>query len=269
MSFLIALIALNLLLALIPGGVARSRGRSFIGFYLFGIAFFLPALVVALVMPSAGMPSRSLSEGSGYKQLGQLRPPRSRTSISALPEAEWAEAGTPDYEELLAQADGEVSLLDLLRAANPNELPKPTRKLLRVPLEVLPSHLGHQERVERVADAASGSVRGLLVLTTERLVLLDRVSGVVELEIPCDDCTACVGAEKSVLVWCAEGAPRFMHISPSSLEPQADSDPSAAGSSETGPVPRLRVCPECEGEFTPVLLRDTCPDCGGVLIPVN
>jgi hypothetical protein len=208
------------------------------------------------------------SEGSADKQLDQLRPP-SPTSASALPEAEWVEAGTPTYDELLAQADGEISLFDLLQAANPNELPKPTRKLLRVPLEVLPSQLGPQERVERVADAASGSVRGLLVLTTERLVLLDGVSGVLEVEIPYDDCTACVGAEKSILVWSAEGAARFTHISPSSLEPQADSDPGTAGSSEKGTVPRLRVCPECEGEFTPVLRRDTCPDCGGVLIPVD
>ena len=189
-----------------------------------------------------------------------------RTSSSSVSEAEFAEAGTPEYDELVAQADDEVSLLDLLLAASPKELPYATRKLLRVPLEVLPSHLGPDERVERVADAASGSIRGLLILTTKRLVLLDRVSGTIEVEIPTDDYTAYLGTEKSVLVWSTEGAARFMYMSPSSLEPQVDSDPGAAGSSETRPVPRLRVCSDCGGEFTPLLLRDSCPDCGGSLI---
>jgi hypothetical protein len=47
---LIVAIGAALLLALIPGAIARSKGHSFLGFYFFGLFFFLPALIVALVI---------------------------------------------------------------------------------------------------------------------------------------------------------------------------------------------------------------------------
>lgn len=38
-------------LALIPANIASKKGRSAVGFYVFGVLFFLPALIVALLMP--------------------------------------------------------------------------------------------------------------------------------------------------------------------------------------------------------------------------
>ena len=31
-------------------------------------------------------------------------------------------------------------------------------------------------------------------------------------------------------------------------------------------VPAIRVCEECRGEFTPLMMKDACPDCGGKLL---
>jgi hypothetical protein len=31
-------------------------------------------------------------------------------------------------------------------------------------------------------------------------------------------------------------------------------------------VPAIRVCEECGGEFTPLMMKDACPDCGGELL---
>jgi hypothetical protein len=256
------------------GWISTQRGRGALPGFLLG--FFLSAVGVLITSLLPRPIEHQVREAVAveqavdyYKRTGQLPPPTSRTNIFALPEAEWAEGGTPKYEQLLAQAGDEVSLHELLLASDPNELPKPTRKLLRVPLEVLPSHLDPKEQVERVAAATSGSIRGLLILTAKRLLFLDQVSGTIEAEIPRDDFTACLGAKGSVLVWSAERAARFMHVSPASLEPQVDSAIGAAGSSNTQLVPRLRVCSDCKGEFTPFLLLDTCPDCGGSLIPAD
>lgn len=40
----------SFLLALIPAIIARGKGRSFVGFWLFGVFFFLIALIVSLVI---------------------------------------------------------------------------------------------------------------------------------------------------------------------------------------------------------------------------
>ncbi|MBR0403791.1 MAG: SHOCT domain-containing protein [Eggerthellaceae bacterium] len=41
---------LSLLLAVIPARIAKGKGYSFGGFYVFGFFFFIIALIVALVM---------------------------------------------------------------------------------------------------------------------------------------------------------------------------------------------------------------------------
>jgi hypothetical protein len=45
------------LLALIPARIASKKGRSAVGFYIFGVLFFLPALIVALVISSKTGPT--------------------------------------------------------------------------------------------------------------------------------------------------------------------------------------------------------------------
>jgi hypothetical protein len=50
---MVALLVLAWLgLACIPGSIAESKGRPFFGYWLFGLFFFLPALIVALLQPS-------------------------------------------------------------------------------------------------------------------------------------------------------------------------------------------------------------------------
>lgn len=43
------LIVADLALAIIPARIAKKKGYSAVGFYFFGLFFFLPALIVALV----------------------------------------------------------------------------------------------------------------------------------------------------------------------------------------------------------------------------
>ena len=68
------LVALGVFLALslpsIPALVARSKGRSALGFYLFGLACWLPALVTALII-SPGPSAAS----TGWRPLGSITPP--------------------------------------------------------------------------------------------------------------------------------------------------------------------------------------------------
>jgi hypothetical protein len=48
--YLGAIVAANVLLGLIPAFIARSKGRSFIGWWALGLFFLVPALVAALVI---------------------------------------------------------------------------------------------------------------------------------------------------------------------------------------------------------------------------
>lgn len=50
MEFVVMLVLL-IFLAVIPANIAQGKGYSFWGYYFFGLCFFLPALVVALVIP--------------------------------------------------------------------------------------------------------------------------------------------------------------------------------------------------------------------------
>jgi hypothetical protein len=47
---------LNAVLALIPASIAQKKGRSFAGFWVFGLFFFVIALVVALLISDASEP---------------------------------------------------------------------------------------------------------------------------------------------------------------------------------------------------------------------
>ena len=58
------------LLGLIPGFIAKSRGRSFWGFWLLGVFFLLPSIIVALAVENkkeARM--RNEKEYAGYEKL--------------------------------------------------------------------------------------------------------------------------------------------------------------------------------------------------------
>lgn len=62
----LAVLTVVALLALIPATVASNKGRSFFGWWLFGWAFFLPALVAALVV-SDQTQQRALRSGSARR----------------------------------------------------------------------------------------------------------------------------------------------------------------------------------------------------------
>ena len=47
---ILAIVALRGLLGLIPGAIARSKGRSFFAWWLFGTVLFIVALVAALLI---------------------------------------------------------------------------------------------------------------------------------------------------------------------------------------------------------------------------
>lgn len=61
------ILVLALLLAIIPARIARNKGYSFAGFYVFGFFLFIVALIVALVIKdkSADAPDQLLK----YKKL--------------------------------------------------------------------------------------------------------------------------------------------------------------------------------------------------------
>ena len=54
------IIAASLVLgfALIPAIVGDAKGRSFLGFFLFGLFLFLPALITALIISPLPVPCR-------------------------------------------------------------------------------------------------------------------------------------------------------------------------------------------------------------------
>jgi hypothetical protein len=56
---LTVLLLLGFLLGLIPATVAHRKGKSFVGYWLFGVVLFPFALVVALLLPALDQPSRS------------------------------------------------------------------------------------------------------------------------------------------------------------------------------------------------------------------
>ena len=56
---LAVLLLLGFLLGLIPATVAQRKGRSFVGYWLFGVLLFPFALAVALLLPARDEPPRS------------------------------------------------------------------------------------------------------------------------------------------------------------------------------------------------------------------
>jgi hypothetical protein len=56
---LTVLLLLGVLLGVIPATVARRKGHSFVGYWLFGVVLFPFALAVALLLPAVDLPSRS------------------------------------------------------------------------------------------------------------------------------------------------------------------------------------------------------------------
>lgn len=61
------LLILDLLLAIIPARIARNKGYSFAGFYIFGVVLFIAALIVALVIKDRNR--ISAQEMIDYKRL--------------------------------------------------------------------------------------------------------------------------------------------------------------------------------------------------------
>ena len=53
----------NVGLALIPAAIAQSKGRSFFGYWVFGLFFFVIALVVALVISDESDTRRAVQAG--------------------------------------------------------------------------------------------------------------------------------------------------------------------------------------------------------------
>jgi len=180
---------------------------------------------------------------------------------------EWMPADTVGFNDLTAMIREAVSIQDLFVAASPSDLPKATRRVLRIPLDTLSAHLRPKEQLERVAAAKSGTMWGLLTVTNQRLLFLDQIAGTLELEIPLEGCNASVSAN-SLLVQSLDGIARFVRLSPTSLPALQDPDVVAEKDHGARRVPRLRVCSDCNAEFTPALVSDSCPDCGGDLQPV-
>jgi hypothetical protein len=180
--------------------------------------------------------------------------------------AEVMSVDTEYLDKLLAEDGYSVDVQDLFVATASNDLPKPTRRLLKVPLETLHVHLGPKEILQGLADASSGKLRGLLATTNERLLFLDRVTGLVEVEIPLHELTATIGSDNSLLVQTSDFVVRFVHLSPTSLSEHDEADAPTGNGHDTSPVPPLRICADCGAEFTPLLLSKSCPDCGGDLV---
>ena len=51
---MVGLIVVLAILAVIPSVIAARKGRSAFGFYLFCLLFFVPALIVVLLIPATG-----------------------------------------------------------------------------------------------------------------------------------------------------------------------------------------------------------------------
>lgn len=65
-SILVVLV-IAALLGLIPASIASRKGRSALGFYIFGMLFFLPALIVVLVLRPVTRPaSRAARRSTGF-----------------------------------------------------------------------------------------------------------------------------------------------------------------------------------------------------------
>jgi hypothetical protein len=280
MATVVILIVLLLIIQVAFGAagswISTRHGRGallgfLLGFFLSGIGLLIAALLPRSIEYQV-RERLAVEQALGYyKETGRL-PSASQTSIAgtstvALPAAEWAPADTESFNNLLALDGDTISVENLLVAATTEDLPKPIRRLLRVPLETLPVHLGPKERVERVAEATSGTMRGLLAITNQRLFFLDQISGTLELEISRAGLSSRISAS-SLVVWAPDGAARFVHLSPTSRPALPNADMVAAKGHEALSVPRLRVCSDCEAEFTPLLVSDSCPDCGGDLYPV-
>lgn len=60
---------LAVLIGLIPAAIAHSKGRSFVGFWIYGAMLFIVALPHALLIPSdpRSIEARQLSTGSSKK----------------------------------------------------------------------------------------------------------------------------------------------------------------------------------------------------------
>lgn len=62
-------LVLAVLIGLIPAAIAHSKGRSFIGFWIYGAMLFIVALPHALLISSdpSSIEARQLSDGSSKK----------------------------------------------------------------------------------------------------------------------------------------------------------------------------------------------------------
>lgn len=101
-------ILVQLGLGLIPAVIARRKGRSFAGYWLFGFLFFIPALVVSLLVPP--VPKSRQVPGGIADRLPCLFCSESVSPNSTVcpychqdrPSPEWV---APDVANVLASAD--------------------------------------------------------------------------------------------------------------------------------------------------------------------
>lgn len=83
---LMIVIILLLLLAKIPASIAKKKGYSYGGFFLFGLLFFLPALVVALLVQDRNLVSEIASvvqKGTSADEIGKYKQLLDSGAISA------------------------------------------------------------------------------------------------------------------------------------------------------------------------------------------
>lgn len=64
------LILVLVVLAFIPSAIASNKGRSPVGFFLFGLLLFVPALIVVLLIPARPTSASAMWERHRNPRLG-------------------------------------------------------------------------------------------------------------------------------------------------------------------------------------------------------
>jgi uncharacterized OB-fold protein len=98
MEYAIAYFVITILalfgLAFIPAHIAGKKGYSAVGFYFFGLAFFMPALIVALCLTDKAEEARR--EARHRAEIAALRQTVSGGGVSSAPVSAPIQAATPE-----------------------------------------------------------------------------------------------------------------------------------------------------------------------------
>jgi hypothetical protein len=285
------LLVLLLLWAAVGGGIGywigSGKGRGGVGFVL-GLAFgWIGWIIVALLHPTAEVEARRMASladalrgdetvsglgrpcpwcaeiikpaASVCRYCGRTVQPAPAAVIDASAAALQLNVRVAEKHKSINASTSPLTTTDIedcFDFADPRDLDRSLRRRLRFAIDGVRT-LSSGENLVGVVPVEADKIPGLLVLSDERILFFDEVTGLLDIVFNRAE-TAASKSGDSVTIRDNDGGTTFVRYA--TPRPAVSSSPTHRAG-----VPAVRSCGGCGAEFTPAYFGDDCPDCGASL----